>query len=200
MQLRNLSKETKQEATTVHQKQLQAERQIAEMSLTISKLEASLREVERDGFPESMSSEQSIKEDEMAKRIQLLSEEVVRLRDKIASHTSESLAMKHRLKSALDKANKLENELAVSQALQNGDNNEYDSMERDHTSRRRRTGANPVAGSIRSAMRLDISGGERTKQIGHAIDVVDSFAVSTGMFFYVLGLLQPHVLMSSCSL
>jgi chromosome segregation ATPase len=192
MQLRDLSKETKQEATTVHQKQLQADRQIADMSLTISKLEASLREAERNGFQASTSLEQSIKEDEMSKQIQLLSEEVVRLHDKIAGHTSESLAMKHRLKSALDKANKLEDELAIAKLSQNGDSNTYDLMERAQTPRRRRLGINATAGSIRSAMRLDVSGGERTQQIGQAIDVVDSFAVSTGEFFRVHVLIYKH--------
>lgn len=181
MQLKDLSQESKQEATSVHQKQLQAERQIADMSLTISKLEVCLREAEKRGKQESLSSDRKVKEDEMAKQIHFLSEEVVRLRDKTAGHNSESLAMKSRLKSAVDKANKLEDELALAGISHNGDGDVYGSMERIQTSKRRRPGTTTNSVSIRSAMRLDASGGERTQQIGQAIDAVDSFAVSTGM-------------------
>jgi Cu/Ag efflux protein CusF len=189
MQLRELSKETKQEAMMVHQKQLQAERTIAKMSLTISTLETSLQEAEKNGFSASATSEQSMKEDEMVKRVQLLSEEVVRLHDKIAGHTSESLAMKHRLKAAVDKANKLEEELATSKSSQNGDCFAYDSIERTQIARRRKPGFNANAGTIRSAMRLDASGGEKSHQIGRAIDWVDSFASSTGNLFHVSALI-----------
>lgn len=181
MQLKDLSKESKQEATTVHQKQLQAERQIADMSLTISKLEACLQEAEKRGRQETLSPDRKVQEDEMATQIKLLSEEVVRLRDKITGQNSESLAMKSRLKSAVDKANTLEDELALARISHDGDGDVYDSMERAQTSRRRRPGTTTNSVSIRSAIRLDASGGERTQQIGQAIDAVDSFAVSTGM-------------------
>ncbi|KAG7349339.1 golgin subfamily A member 5 [Nitzschia inconspicua] len=182
IQLRDLSKETAQEATNVQQKQLQAERKIADMSLTISKLEARLREEKKKDLEASASSERTVEKVEMANQIQLLSEEVVRLRDKIADHNSESLAMKHRLKSAVDRATKLEDELALARNSQSDNADIYDSMERAQSSRRRRLGTTPSVGSIRSAMRLDGGGGERSKQIGQAIDAVDSFAVSTGKY------------------
>lgn len=181
MQLRDLSKETTQEATTVHQKQLQAERQIAEMQLTISKLESSLREAGKSPLRDSSSSERSPQDEEMAQQIKILSEEVVRLRDKVANHNSESLAMKHRLRSAVDRASKLEDDLANSHSP-SGRSDIYDSMERAQLSRRKRPGmAN--SGSIRSAMRLDSSGDERSQKIGQVVDAVDSFSVSTGMLF-----------------
>jgi hypothetical protein len=93
---------------------------------------------------------------------------------------SESLAIKHRLKSAVDKANKLEDELANANSSNNRDD-VYDSMERAQISRRRR-GVPSSSGSIRSAMRLDSSTGDRSEKIGQVVDVVDSFAVSTGTF------------------
>jgi chromosome segregation ATPase len=177
-----LSKETTQEATKVHAKQLQYDRQIADMSLTISKLEASLREAEKVGLRDSASSESSTQDAEMSKQIKALSEEVIRLRDRVNNQNSESVAMKHRLKAAVERANKLEDDLAVAKTMANGsDGDVYDSMERAQgrsTGRRRRAGGQ--TGSIRSAMRLDASGGERTQQIGQVVDAVDSFTVSTG--------------------
>lgn len=180
MQLRDFSKEATREVTMVHQKQLQAERQIADMSLTISKLEASLREAERGSTKEHAIAAQTHQDAEMTNQIQLLSEEIVRLRDKLAGHSSESLATRNRLNAALERAAKLEDELSLARTSQSNGNDIYDSMERAQTSRRRRPGASADVGSIRSAMRLDATGGERSKQIGQAIDVVDSFAVTTG--------------------
>ena len=95
-------------------------------------------------------------------------------------YCSESLAMKHRLKSAVDRANKLEGDLANAQSS-NGNGDFYDSMERAQLSRRRRPGATNT-GSIRAAMRLDSTSGDRAEKIGQAVDVVDSFAVSTGKY------------------
>lgn len=180
MQLRDLSKETTLEATTVHQKQLQAERQIADMSLTILKLEARLHEAEKGSTKEQTNVEQYYQEAERTNQIQMLSEEIVRLRDKLAGNSSESLAMRSRLKAASERVSKLEDELSLARTPQSNGNDIYDSMERAQTSRRRRLGASANVSSIRSAMRLDATGGERSKQIGQAIDVLDSFAVTTG--------------------
>lgn len=189
MQLRDLSKETTQEATMVHAKHIQYDRQIADMSLTISKLEASLREAERMGPMDSNASENFVSGDETAKQIKMLSEEVVRLRDKLASLNSESLAMKHRLLAATERANTAEEELMIARSSSNGDPDQYDAMERANTpsgSRRRKVGAAP-SGSIRTAMRLESGHGERSEQIGQVVDAVDSFAVSTGKCFYFRG-------------
>lgn len=102
----------------------------------------------------------------------------------LSNYHSESLAMKHRLKSAVDRANKLENDLANANST-NDQGDVYDSMERAQISRRRRPGA-ASSGSIRSAMRLDSSGGERSEKIGQVVDAVDSFSVSTGMLFFLI--------------
>jgi chromosome segregation ATPase len=191
MQLRDLSKETAQEAAMVHAKQIQYDRQIADMSLTISKLEANLREAERVGHMHSTQSDITVAHDgEMAKQIKVLSEEVVRQRDKLATHNSELLAMKHRLRAATERANRAEEELTMAKSSSNGDPDSYDTIEQAITSsgsRRRKPGA-PPSGSIRSAMRLE-SGrhGERTEQIGQVVDAVDSFAVSTGTCVAIAG-------------
>ena len=67
------------------QKQLQAERQIAELQLTISKLENSLREASKTTPRATGASEQSSQDEELQQQIQMLSDEVVRLRDKVAN-------------------------------------------------------------------------------------------------------------------
>jgi hypothetical protein len=187
-QLRAMSRETTQEASAVHTKQLQYDRQIADMSLTISKLQAILREAEKEPSGESGVLEPTKgNDDEMANQIKLLSEEVLRLREKVANHNSESLTMKNRLRAAVDRATKADDELAAAVTSTNG-NDMYDSMERAGPSsgnglgRRRRTGAPLPSGSIRSAMRLNPGQGERTEQIGNVVDALDSFAVSTGKY------------------
>ena len=190
MQLRNISKETTQEANIVHAKQIQYDRQIADMSLTISKLEAKLKEHEKISPIDSNTRRSSFNDEEISNRIKLLSEEVVRLRDKVANQNSESLAMKSRLKEAIGKSKKLEDELMLARASSNGDGDVYDSMERARNpgagGRRRRHGAAPPSGSIRSAMLLNSSGGDRTEQIGEVVDQIDSFAFSTGECYVCL--------------
>jgi hypothetical protein len=189
MQLRDLSKETTQEATMVHAKQIQYDRQIADMSLTISKLEASLREAARQDPMDTAISESVVNENEMVKQIKGLSEEVVRLRDKLATQSSESLAMKHRLRAATDRARQAEEELAIAKSSANDEPDMYDALERANTSsggRRRKIGTT-ATGSIRSAMRLESGHGERSEQIGQVVDAVDSFAVSTGKCFIPIG-------------
>jgi len=182
MQLRNFSKETTQEANIVHAKQIQYDRKMADMSLIILKLEAKLREYEKLS-PEHTAS---FNDDETPNQIKSLSEEVLRLRDKIANQNSESLAMKNRLKVAVDRSNKLEDELIVSRTSANSDGNTYESMERALYPKsgggRRRHGNPPSTTSIRTAMLLNSPGGDRTEQIGHVVDQIDSFAVSTGKY------------------
>jgi hypothetical protein len=180
-----MSKESTQEASAVQVKHLQYDRQIADMSLTIAKLQGSLREYQKESPGESTSMDPAkVNDDEMANQIKLLSEEVLRLRDKVANQNSESLTMKSRLQAAIDRATKLEDEATA--ATTTSGNGMYDSMERAGASgnglgRRRRPGALP-SGSIRTAMRLSTGQGTRSEQIGKAVDVVDSFAVSTAKY------------------
>lgn len=167
----------------VHAKEIQNDRKIADMSLTISKLETKVKEYEKEAPIDSNSLAGSLNNKEMSSRIKLLSEEVVRLRDKLANHNSESLAMKNRLQVAIHKSNKLEEELLLARTSLNGDGDFYDSMERAHhtapSARRRRYGA-PSSGSIRTAMLLNSSQGDGTEKIGKVVDQIDSFAASTG--------------------
>mmetsp|Transcript_6492 Transcript_6492/g.13791 ORF Transcript_6492/g.13791 Transcript_6492/m.13791 type:complete len:814 (+) Transcript_6492:83-2524(+) len=185
MHLRSFSNESTQEASMVHAKEIQYDRKIADMSLTISKLEAKVKEYEKEAPIDSNPLAGSLNDEEMSSRIKLLSEEVVRLRDKLANHNSESLAMKSRLQVAIQKSNKLEEELLLARTSPNGDGDLYDSMERAHktapSARRSRFGAQSN-GSMRTAMLLNSSQGDGTEKIGKVVDQIDSFAASTGKY------------------
>mmetsp|Transcript_19145 Transcript_19145/g.53313 ORF Transcript_19145/g.53313 Transcript_19145/m.53313 type:complete len:785 (+) Transcript_19145:143-2497(+) len=184
-QLRSFTSETTQEASMVHAKELQYDRKIADMSLTIAKLEAKVRVFENLPQKTSNQSTTSLSDEDMPSRIKVLSEEVVRLGDKVANYNSESLALKNRLKVAVDRSNKFEEELMIAKTLSNGNGDFYDSIERGggkgSTGRRRRHGA-PSSGSIRTAMLLNSSRGDRTEKIGEVVDQIDSFAASTGKY------------------
>lgn len=173
-QLREMSKESTQEASVVHAKQAQYERKVAELELTITKLQRELSQREAPGDnTESLPSD-----DELSNQVKVLSEELMRLREKVSFQSSESLTLKSRLQTAIARAEKAEEELVSASANGNG---LYDSMEKG-TRPRRRKGANSQSGSIRTAMNLNPGNGERAEQIGKVVDVVDSFAVTTGKY------------------
>lgn len=122
---------------------------------------------------------------DMANQVKKLSEEVLRLREKVASFNSGSLAMKNRLRSAMDRAAKAEDHLTEARTSA-ASNDDFDSMERGPTgngmSRRRRGGGNQSIGSIRSTFRLEPGQGEGREHLGKVVDVVDGFAVTTGKY------------------
>ncbi|OEU07922.1 hypothetical protein FRACYDRAFT_250547 [Fragilariopsis cylindrus CCMP1102] len=131
---------------------------------------------------DSNVSTSSFNDDENPNQIKFLSEEVLRLRDKVANQNSVSLSMKNRLKVAVDRSNTLEDQLMVAKtSSNNGDGDVYDSMERARapiSGGRRRWQANPPTMSSY----ISSGGGERTEQIGQVVDQIDSFAVSTGKY------------------
>jgi len=186
MQLRSFSNETTQEATIVHAKEIRYDRQIADMSLTISKLEAKLQQYEKVSRNDLNTPVDSFNDQKIPDNIKVLSEEVVRLRDKVANYNSESLAMKNRLKAAINKSNRLEEELQIAKVSRtNCDDLVTSSSMQSHRTvnggRRRNAGAASGV-SIRTAMQLNSFQGNRTEQIGQVVDQIDSFAASTGMY------------------
>ena len=171
-----MSKECTKEASAVHTKQVNYERKIADLCLTISRLETTLREAEKRNLPAVSDSEPQSLDNGEVKR---LSEKVFQMGDKIANHNSEIKTFKSRLRAANERAEKAEEELASLTMAR--ENSAYD-IERAGSAtlgRRRKPGGLPNS-SIRTAMNLNGVQGERTEQIGKVVDVVDSFAVSTG--------------------
>ena len=152
------------------------------MSTTISNLEAKVRGYEKESTKNQNQPEISQNDQKPPRHVKLLSEEVVRMRDKIANHNSECLAMKNRLKAAVDRSNRLEEELQTAKSSSDH-NTKTPAPFRGHNNvsggRRRHAGASH-SGSIRTAMLLHSSQGDRTEQIGEVVDQIDSFAASTG--------------------
>ena len=170
-ELREMSKESTQEASVVHAKQVQYERKVAELELTVSKLQ-------RERNQKDDSSENVPSDNGLSNQVKVLSEEVMRLREKVSNQNSEALTLKNRLQTAIVRAEKAEEELVLASADGNGI---YDSMEKGNRPHpRRRRGGAPQNGSIRTAMHLNAGSGERAEKIGKVVDVVDSFASSTG--------------------
>ena len=163
----------------VHAKEVQYDRQIADMATKISKLESKIRQYEKVSPNSSGASADSIDNRKLPHQIKLLSEEVLRLRDKIVNQNSESLAMKSRLQTAVDRSKELEEDLYIAKMSLNSD-----AATQGHTTvsggRRRNTG---TPASIRTAMLLNSSYSDRTEQIGQVVDQIDSFAASTGQYF-----------------
>ena len=182
-----MSKESTQEATSTQVQQLQYERRVAEMTLTISRLEASLRDAQNENSKGEKINNRDPADEELEQQVKLLSEEVVRLRDNLGNSSSELKTLKSRLQVALERASKAEEELASSTALVGNDM--YDSMERGSGNRdsssataRRRKPVGYQSSTIRAAMRLTSAQGDRTEQLAKVVDAVDDFAVTTGKY------------------
>jgi hypothetical protein len=184
--MRDIARERADEASAAHTRQLQYDRQLAEMSVTISRLQLLARE--KTSFDQGGDNHDGLDDDAKAKQIRNLSEEVLRQREKVSSYSSEISALKSRLQVALDRATKAETALTSSG---NG-SDPYDVMERAPSSgnggmRRRgggggnrRSSRDSSYDSIAAAIRLDGSQGKGTERIGKAIDALDTFSVETG--------------------
>lgn len=175
--LQDQLKETTQEANVTHAKQIQYDRLISDMRDTISNLESKLRKNERLSLTDTNRTTATANDNGTQNQIRLISDEVLRLRDKIANQNSESLAMKNRLNVAIERSNKLEDELEVARTESNCNKNvTYNPTSGE---RRRRYGT-PT--SMRNAILLNSSNTDRTEQIGQVVDQIDTFAVSTGKY------------------
>lgn len=185
--LQELSKERTEEAAAAHARQLQSDRKIADMSVTISRLQASVRDSKKSSFSESRDSVYSSDDGDRNSQMRSLSDQVLKQQETIARSKSEISALKNRLQAAVGRAEKAEEALASTQ----DSDDIYDSMEAAplggsnnvglRNIRRRGGGRNSSdTMSIRSAIRLNSGQSENTEKIGKAIDAVDSFSVQTG--------------------
>ena len=182
-----MSKESTEEATSTQVQQIQYERRVAEMTLTISRLEASLRDAQKEKSKGEKINNRDPADEELAQQVKLLSEEVVRLRDNLGNSSSELKTLKSRLQVALERASRAEDELASATALVGSDM--YDAMELGSGNReasiataRRRKPVGHQNSTIRAAMMLTSAQGDRTEQLGKVVDAVDGFAVTTGKY------------------
>ena len=186
-ELRDISKERAEEASAMRAKQLQFDRQVATMSLTISKLQSNRREMNRgvsldeDGMPGTNDNIGGSNRDTAINK--QLSEKLLIQQEKLDRSTSEISALRSRLKVAVDRMEKAEEALASSDGYDvesgMGQNDRYETRLRNRNGKRR--GGNEIR-SIRSAVLLTESG-ENAVKIGKAIDAVDRFSVDTGECF-----------------
>ena len=175
-----MSKESTLEASASHAMQLQYDRKVTDLELTISKLQRDKIQKTIKGR-DSTGASSSHDNNEMSKQVKILSEQLICLREKISNQSSETSTLKNRLQIAVDRAKKAEDQLAMVES--SGINGDFDVVEKGNLQQglgRRRRNKAPNSGSIRTAMRLNTGQGERTEQIGKVVDVVDSFAVTTG--------------------
>lgn len=180
-ELRDISKERSVETSSNRSKQLQFDRQIAEMSLQISRLQASLREAQKGpeeyvahGDPGSSSNQ--IKE---------LTREVVRLQEKLGQSGSEVSALRNRLVVAAERAEKAEQALVEEGDIENspssGNSIPFGRGGGGVVSSMRRRNKRGY-GSIRSSLHLDNVQDVNAKRLVKAIDIADRISVDTGKF------------------
>lgn len=150
------------------------------MRMKISRLTTDLQVAKRESDLRSDSAPAGSPQNESSEQIAHLTEEVLRLRERLAEASSTTLTLKNKLKVARDKAAEAEDKLVLA-TMNTG--NDYNARPRGGMTRRPKSG-NVPSGSIRSALLLSPGQSDQVEKIGKAVDVVDSFAVSTGKIFH----------------
>jgi chromosome segregation ATPase len=184
--LDDVSKERTEEASVGHARQLQHDRQVADFTSTISRLQAALRDFKKaeSSSQFDVSTSSTVGDGEARLQVASLSDQVMRQQTKIDTCTSEIRALKSRLRTAISRAEKAETE---AMSLSHGNNSVDMEIGGLDTGMRRRGGGrikesqSPSLGSIRSAMKFHPGQvGEGKEKIGLAIDALDNFSVETG--------------------
>ena len=157
-------------------KQSQYDRQLADMSVIISRLQSNVRDAKRDSLHEVLDSD--LGDDEKSAQIKSLSEQVMRQQEKLGQYGSELSALKNRLKVAVNRADQAEDALAEASAS----HHDVEIGPSGGGMRRRGGKRSNNGGSIRAAFRLNNPQNPQVETVGIAIDVLDSFAVQTGKF------------------
>ena len=186
-ELNDMSRERSDEAASFRTKQTQYDRQLADMSVTISRLQSNVRDAKRDSIQESLHND--IGDDVKSSQIKSLSEQLVRLQEKCGQYGSELSALKSRLKVAMDRAEQAEDALAIVEAEVSEPQHDLEGVPSKGASNgmRRRVGyrnkrGHDNGGSIRAAFRLNNPQNQQVETVGKAIDALDTFSVQTGKF------------------
>jgi hypothetical protein len=178
-QLRDMSKESSEEVSSIHVLQVQYQRQVADLTLEVSRLHAALGEAPNQSSAGDKDQSTLSKDNLLSQQVILLSEEVLKLRDKLALSSGELKTLKTRVKAANERAAKAEDQLAAVT---------LDGIERAAATSlsgvpiRKHMGGGASSASIRAVMRLSHGQGDGTEQIGKVVDVVDMFAVTAGKY------------------
>jgi DNA repair exonuclease SbcCD ATPase subunit len=189
--LQDISSERTEEATNARLKQNKHDRQIAELTLQLTRLQQQYESgATKDSSKDLKDSRDDAEVHDLKNQVKELSEEILKVREKAGNYSSEVSTLKSRLRAAIDRAEKAEAAADEVMAVHHTDS--YDRMERaaspnSGNSMRRRGVKRSSSGttSIRAAMHLN-----QTERVGKAIDALDSFSVSTGMFLLWLRFCQ----------
>ncbi|GKY91732.1 hypothetical protein MPSEU_000145000 [Mayamaea pseudoterrestris] len=171
-ELRNVSSEQSDEATVLQLRREQHDRQIQQLNETILELK---RELQRE--KEHATSNRLNGDDETMKQVRNLSEDVIRLRDKLSSSSSEISALKSRLHVALDRAKRAEQALEERLTAVSG----FGDIEVGSGATRQRGGLKGHP-TMRAALKLDVVQGEGSERFAKSLDSLDKFLVQSGRF------------------
>jgi chromosome segregation ATPase len=173
-ELRDMSKERTHEINSARAKQHQFDRQMADMSLQISKLQSSLREAQRSS---SNAHDNSFGNVDSVSRVKELTQELVRNQEKMGQVTSELSTVRNRLQVAIARAEKAENALARVETADIESGTESGNFQGFGVRRRKKE-----LPSIRDAINLPNSQNQNIERVAKVIDGLDRFSVETGKF------------------
>lgn len=171
-EIKTLSSEHCDEASVLQLRKEHHERQIQQLNETILQLKKELRD------NESRLARQAGGDSDMAKQVRSLSDELIRLREKMSSTSSETSALKSRLQVALDRAKRAERALEEKSSA----NIDLHGLEMGHAPNRNRGGGLKGHPTMRSVLKLDFVQGEGSERLAKSLDSLDAFLVQSGRF------------------
>ena len=193
-ELNDISKERTEEASSILARQMQHDRKVADLELTVSRLQSQIREQKNgnsavkpqqiDGRGSQLQSEL----DESRLEIARLSENLLRLQERIEGSKAEILALKGRLQSAIARAETAEKSLATVQSPTPTTTARLYELEGGTIGisnpglRRRVKGGTGRRGTAVRSIRSALNMGSGSGQVAVTIDAIDSWMVETGSF------------------
>jgi hypothetical protein len=175
-ELRHVSREHAQEHAVVQVRRQQHDEHVSDLTRQVTHLQLELAQQSKRATTVATSTNK--KDDN--ERIQSLSEEVVRLQDRLSSSSAEVSAMKRRLQVAQDRTDRAEAALERLSSTTFTNFTSSDDVEASCSTRRRGKGSSRAPTSIRQA--LHIAPTSEAASIGKSLDAIDSFAMSGGTF------------------
>jgi hypothetical protein len=195
-ELDNMIHERQDEAIVTQTRQVQHDNKVSELTQQVLELRATVRDTKHDTSIQRQSDQSTLD----AQRIQELTEEIVRMRERITISNSESAALRNRLQAALNRVIVAEaaaestfttvSSSSLSQQQEWTSNN--NDLESGYTVRRRglnnknknQKGLTDVP-TIRTALRLDSfqgngNGTTSSQSIGKSLDILDTFLAQSG--------------------
>jgi len=185
-ELKSLSEERSREDAKALAKERQSDREAAELAKKISDLEAALESSElkyESARTKQMSLASNLSSDNSLQiRIDSLSEQVLRQQTKIESSSSETAALRQRLRVALNRADLAERTIAEMKS--NSENEDgFVSIEDGYSSTKPTIRRRKVMGNtITSAIKINTRGDARQEKIVKAIDTVDKLSLEAGVY------------------